>query len=112
FFLVLCYDFYRGGNMTEEQLTHYAKHFLLENFQLSLRIPIKRNNRLRSSYGRFVYNKQREPLRIEIAGLMFDYATKEVMYNVLRHECIHYALFILGKPHRDGEAYFEAVLKQ
>ncbi|HLR42666.1 MAG TPA: SprT-like domain-containing protein [Pseudogracilibacillus sp.] len=98
--------------MNEEMLTNYAKAFLQENFQIALSIPIQRNNRLRAAYGRFVYTNNKKPLRIEIAGLMFDYATEDVIYNVLRHECIHYALFTLKKPYHDGDAYFEAVLKQ
>lgn len=94
-------------------LTNYAEKFLQENFGLSLAIPIERNNRLRSSYGCFVYDdKEGKALRIEIAGLMFDYAREEAIYSVLRHECIHYALYVLKRPHRDGDAYFEAMLRR
>lgn len=98
--------------MNEEMLTDYAAAFLQENFQLPLTIPIQRNNRLRAAYGRFVYTNHKKPLRIEIAGLLFDYARENVLYSVLRHECIHYALFTLNKPYHDGNAYFEAVLQQ
>lgn len=96
--------------MTLEELTNYAKDFLEKNYDLPLNIPIQRNNRLRSSYGRFVYNQDANPLRIEIAGLMFDYASDDIIYNVLRHECIHYALFVLGKAYQDGADDFEAAL--
>lgn len=98
--------------MNEDMLRNYAARFLQENFQIPLAIPIRRNNRLRAAYGRFVYTDDKKPLRIEIAGIMFDYATEDVIYSVLRHECIHYALFTLKKPYHDGNAYFETVLKQ
>lgn len=98
--------------MTEDQLTTIAKKFLKDNYNLHLHIPIKRNNRLRTTYGRFVMNKQMTPLRIEISGITLTYGHQDVIIGVLKHECIHYALHTLGKVSKDGDPYFESELKK
>lgn len=90
---------------------HTAKQFLMEYYDQPLTIPITRNNRLRSSLGRFVYDRHHRAMRIELAGFLLDYGAKSVIIDVLMHECIHYALFEKGLPHRDGEAYFEKQLQ-
>lgn len=88
-----------------------AKEFLRENYRQPLTIPITRNNRLRSSLGRFVYDRDQRAIRIELAGFLLDYGAQSTIIDVLKHECIHYALFEKGLPHRDGEAYFEKQLQ-
>lgn len=87
-----------------------AKDFVTEHFNLSFSIPIVRNNRLHTSLGRFVYSRKNEAIRIELAGFLLDCATEEIIVDVLKHECIHYALFEKGLPHRDGDTYFEGQL--
>lgn len=98
------------GAMLEQELTQIAKEFLKENYGLQLTIPIKRNNRLRSTHGRFIIRHDQTPLQIEIAGKTIDYGTTDAIIGVLKHECIHFALHMQGKPSRDGHPYFEAEL--
>lgn len=98
--------------ISENELNQFAKDFLREHFQITNVIPIKRNNRLRSTLGRYVYSKNGKPLRIELAGNLLIYGTKETIYGVLKHECIHYAFHLQGKNMRDGDALFEHTLQQ
>ena len=97
----------------EIELTKIAQVFLKIHYGLGLDIPIKRNNRLRSTHGRFIINNYNHtPLRIEIAGKTLDYGTDEVIISILKHECIHYALFVQGRAYRDGHPEFEAELRK
>lgn len=97
--------------MIESKLKHIAASFLNVNYNVKLNIPIKRNNRLRSTYGRFIL-KNNEPNCIELAGVLLDYGVEEVIFNILKHECIHYALFEKQQPYRDGHPVFESELKR
>lgn len=98
--------------MTTEYLTSYAERFLISNFEVELSIPIERNNRLRSTLGRYVMSSSGMPLRIELSGTLLNYGTKEVILGVLKHECIHYAFHLQGKNMRDGDPIFEATLEK
>ena len=97
---------------TEEKLTKYAEQFLKANFNIDLSIPIKRNNRLRSSLGRYVMDAAGNPSRIELSGNVLTYAKESTIIGVLKHECIHYAYHIQGKDMRDGHPQFEKALEQ
>src|SRR5690625_2183067 len=91
----------------------FARHFIQKNYELELTIPIQRNNRLRSTLGRYVYQKRKnKPLRIELAGFILEYGAKSAIIDVLKHECIHYSLHMLGLPSRDGHPYFESELQK
>lgn len=90
-------------------LTLYASDFLRKNYNTDLTIPIKCNNRLSRSMGRYIYSYN-QPKRIEIAGHVFDYATNIIILKVLRHELIHYALHKQGLPFDDGDYLFEKEL--
>ncbi len=95
-----------------ELLTIEARQFLREHFDTLLSIPIVRNNRLRSTMGRYVYERTNKPVRIELAGFLLDHGDHSVIIDVLKHECIHYALHVKEMPSRDGHPYFEAQLKK
>lgn len=97
--------------MSIEELIKIAKSFLLENYQMSLDIPIKRNNRLRSTHGRFIM-RNNEAYQIELAGYLLDYGTDKTIIGVLKHECIHYAQFINNGAHHDGDPVFENELQK
>ncbi|HLQ96685.1 MAG TPA: SprT-like domain-containing protein [Pseudogracilibacillus sp.] len=97
--------------MHMETLEKFAAHFLQEHYHISLSIPVERNNRLKSTHGRFVMKNNR-PQKIELAGHLLNYGAVDYIYGVLKHECIHYALFVLGKGHMDGDPVFEAELKK
>lgn len=94
------------------ELSEIADQFLRYEYGLTLAIPIKRNNRLRSTYGTFTHQRREKALYIELSGKLFDYADDSVIIDVLKHECIHYALFELGRDYRDGSSDFEGELKR
>lgn len=95
-----------------KELEQYANHFLLTTYNMPLAIPIVRNNRLRTSLGRFLYNRKGEAVQIELAGFLLDQGVLPVIHDVLKHECIHYALFMQGLPHQDGSSVFEKELQR
>lgn len=97
--------------MSEEELTEIAKQFLAHHYGINLTIPVRRNNRLRSTHGRFVIRNNR-PEAIDLAGYLLTFGARSTIIGVLKHECIHYALFLLGKDHRDGSAPFETELEK
>lgn len=98
---------------TEAGLTEIARSWLKETYGLELKIPVEINTRISRALGRFIYlKKSKEPLRIEIGSKTLQYYTKEEVLDTLYHELVHYACFILGKPHSDGDWYFEAELKR
>lgn len=96
---------------TEEKLTNYAEMFLKENFNVDLIIPIKRNNRLRTTLGRYVMDASGNPLRIELSGNVLIYGKESTIIGVLKHECIHYAYHLQGKDMQDGQPEFEEALQ-
>ena len=99
--------------MDLEYLKKYAESFLRKNYNLSLEIPLLINNRLRSTLGSFNRNyKGDKACEIELSGQLVKYATKDVILDTLKHELIHYALFVLNKPFHDGDEYFENELKR
>ena len=99
--------------MTIEELTEIAEDFLANTYGLSLDIPIKRNDRLRTVMGRYISTwKDDIPDRIEIAGYMFKYADPSIIVDTLKHECIHYALHVKGEPNADGHPHFESELSR
>ncbi|MEI3605890.1 SprT-like domain-containing protein [Pseudogracilibacillus sp. SE30717A] len=99
--------------MSEEELKKIASEFLSKNYNIELNVPVLRNNRLRTTLGRFVISSDKKtPLRIEIAGNTLDYGTDKAIIGVLKHECIHYALHLKGESSTDGHPYFESELKK
>ena len=97
---------------TEKQLTDFATSFLKDHFDITLHIPIIRNNRLRSTLGRYVIDSNDIPIRIELSGNVLTYGNKETIIGVLKHECIHYAYHVQGKNMHDGDPEFELALKR
>lgn len=97
---------------TEAGLTQYAKNWLKETYGLELEVPIIINARLTQSLGHFKYYISGKPHSISIAKRTVDYYGKEATLDVLKHELVHYACFVLGKPHADGDWYFENELKK
>lgn len=103
--------------LTIEQLTKIATDFLREEYDLPLKIPIVRNNRLRRCMGRLVYKEDEItsefiPDFIDLSGELLTYGAEEAIIAVLKHECVHYALELRGEPNDDGHPYFEGELKR
>lgn len=104
--------------LTQYQLEKYAEKFLKDNYNMKLLVPLKINGRLRTTCGRFVYtkyvnsNKPSVPKSVEINKYFLENNEPAVVLDVLRHELVHYALFMQGKPHKDGHPVFENELKR
>lgn len=94
--------------MSQEEMGRYCKDFLEEEYGLPFTIPVTVNARLSRTFGRFIYNrKEQKPVGIEINKKFLIGGKITDIQDVLKHECVHYALFAKGKPYRDGERYFE-----
>lgn len=107
--------------LIEEWLTRKAKRFLREEFGLMLDIPITVNARLLRAGGYYTYTE--DSLTGEISDRGIEIAEASLIdaslldddsgvESTLFHESTHYALHVLGKPHRDGDTYFEETLKR
>lgn len=100
------------AEITIEELKDIATDFLRSAYGLSMGIPIVRNNRLRSSMGRFLYSGDGTSHSIEIAGFTLEYGAREAVIDLLKHECVHYALHERDEPNDDEHPHFEAELRK
>jgi len=97
----------------ERQLKKYADKFLMENYGMTLTVPLKLNGRLSKTLGWFSYTtKGGKPLSVELNKQFVLNNESQLILDVLKHELVHYALFMQGKPHSDGDSYFENELKR
>lgn len=103
----------QSGVITLSEMKEIANTFLQEKYGMELGIPITINTRIKKALGRFrSRNSTRTPVGIEIGSDLINYHSRLTAIDVLKHELIHYAVFSLGKPHKDGDAYFENELKK
>lgn len=98
--------------MTEAQIEQFAREFLMEAYGMKLNIPININGRLKRVLGRYRYLLSGEPIAIEISKEYLIRGNLEDIKGTIKHECIHYALHQMGKPHKDGTALFESELRK
>lgn len=93
------------------EMCNFADKFLMDNYGLKRSIPIRISNRLKNSLGYFteyVDAPQGEgAVSITINTIMMNHATLEALHDTLKHELVHYALYMTGKPYLDGDDYFE-----
>lgn len=99
--------------MDAEQIKKYANRFLRREYQIELIIPIVINARLSSTLGQLIYNKtNNRPVRLEFSKRYLINGDIEDIKKVIKHECIHYALFMKKLPYNDGDPYFEEELRK
>jgi len=100
--------------MTQQQIEVYAKDFLKKQYNLELTVPIEINGRLKIVLGRFKNTGaiNRRPVKIEMSKQYLIHGKLEDIQSTIRHECIHYALYVTGKPYKDGERLFESELRK
>lgn|SRR5699024_1734923 len=99
--------------MNLEQMKDYTESFLREAYGMKLDVPVKINGRLSRTLGQFVYNKrEKKPISIEMSKKYLVNGKLEDIKSTLRHEAIHYALFVQGRDYRDGDDDFENELKK
>lgn len=108
----------------KQWLINYSNQFLQKEYQLKLKIPIVFSPRMKSTLAEVLYySADRNSKKIIkekmvfselfIAASRFDpnlKLRKQIILNTLKHELVHYALFILGKNYKDGETDFEKEL--
>jgi SprT-like protein len=103
--------------LNEKQFVAYSNKFLKDNYGLKLEVPFKINGRLRSTHGKFAYAISRSTgvrtaKSVQLSKFLIENNSIETVLDILRHELVHYALFVLGKPNKDGHEYFEKELKR
>ena len=94
-----------------EKLTVVASNFLKKEYGLILTVPIRVSSRMTTKLGAFV-TKANKPHEIIISKNLLENYSEDTIVDVLKHECVHYALCSLGYPYRDGQAKFEMELKR
>src|SRR5690625_7262512 len=95
------------GDMKIEALKDIANDFLLTYYQVPLEIPIERNNRFRTTQGRYVMKHDGTPLRIDLSGSTLDYGTEQANIGIWQHECIRDAFNKLTKPNTDDTPIYK-----
>ena len=93
-------------------LENEAKYFLAKHFNMELEIPIEINARLIRTMGFFEHStSSKRPIKISISKRMIVCAIvmgeMDVVLDTLRHELVHYALYMDDKEYRDGQLDFE-----
>lgn len=117
-FAIIVYTKTRGDDimLTQYQLEMYAKKFLKDNYNLEMEIPLELNGRMSKTLGWFRYTQYRDGRkianRIQLNKHFVENNDPITVVDVLRHELVHYALFMLGKPNSDGHPVFENELKR
>lgn len=92
-------------------LTNIANQFLKSTYNLELSIPIRVSGRMTAKLGAFVL-RGNKPYEIVLSKNLIENYSMDTIVDVLKHECVHYALYSLGKPFKDGQDEFENELKR
>lgn len=96
-----------------EALEEIAVTFCAEEYAVSFDIPLRINGRLTRALGNFTYYKnEKRASRIDLARDLIELYELSEIIDVLKHELIHFCLWKLDLPHKDGNAYFEDELKR
>lgn len=103
--------------MDQLQIESYCRKFLMDNYNIELDIPVLINSRLSRRLGQFVSSLNTttgvsKALRIEFSKKYLENGRLEDIISTIKHECIHYALYSLNKPYKDGEPLFESELRK
>lgn len=111
------YDYKLENEMTEK-LTVFANKFLKKYFDVELYAKICFNNSLKQTNGRTIISStlsKNDWNKIELSGELLNLSSLDpkkydYLYDILRHELVHYALYILNKDYNDGSKDFENTL--
>jgi SprT-like protein len=97
----------------EQKFIDFANDFLIKEYGLSLNIPIKLSKRLQTTLAQHEYYfDDEESSQIVFSDIFIMNNNIEVVFDVFKHELIHYALRTLGKEFKDGQSDFENELKR
>lgn len=99
------------------ELENVATSFCANEYDTGLIVKVEVNSRLSKALGRFIYRrnnltKEFYPSKIELSKKLLERGTHEQIIDVLKHECVHYCLFMNELPHNDGDPYFEEELRR
>jgi SprT-like protein len=98
------------------QLRGYAKQWLKDNYNMELEVPLQLNSRMQRTCGWFRHTRYRDgrdiPNCIELNKFFVENNEPVTVLDVLRHELVHYALFVQKKDYKDGSYGFERELKR
>lgn len=95
--------------------------FLLKNYGIRLDIPVTVSSRLVVRVAKFEYmyvsnGGDKRPIpgteQIKIQKLFLLRESKQKILRVAFHEAVHYACYVRGVPHRDGNTEFEKELQK
>lgn len=101
--------------MNSDEIHSCARKFLAENFGLTLEIPIRISKRMKSKLGVFQIKYQKKQVvskEIVMSHTFLVNNSREIILDVLYHECVHYALYTLKKPYRDSDCEFTETLER
>lgn len=93
------------------QLKQYANKFLKDNYNMELAIPLQLNSRMQRTCGWFKHTRIK-PTCIELNKFFVENNEPVTVLDVLRHELVHYVMFMQGKQYKDGSYDFERELKR
>lgn len=94
-----------------DQLQKLAMDFVSTRYGIEQMVSIEISSRMKSKLGAFV-TREGEAYKIQLSKNLIDYYNDATIVDVLYHECVHYALFTLKLPYRDGNEHFEKELKR
>lgn len=97
--------------VTIRDLYEEAERFLNERYGINLMMPITVAE-LPDDIQGYYEHRGTKPSVIVIARDVMTFGSDEHVYDILRHELVHYAMHVLGRPNRDGDAEFEAELER
>jgi len=105
-----------GVKMSLGTIIKKAKTFTKELWNIEFDIPVELSSKMTSTYGYVRYRRgfgKDVPVLMKIASRLVngDYK-EETIDGVILHECCHYALAKLDRPHNDGHPVFEAELRR
>ena len=107
-------QFDKAALKLKSKVVKFAKDFCLQEYGVKMNIPIEFRYSKTRTQGRFrFFPDTMEPDKIIINLRMVYYLAlgyDEEFYANLKHELIHYCLFMTGKPFNDGDNYFEKEL--
>ena len=94
-----------------DQLQKLAVNFVSTEYGIEQVVPIVISSRMKNKLGVFIM-RNGKAYKIQLSQNLIDYYNDIAIADVLYHECVHYALFTLKLPYRDGNEYFESELKR
>lgn len=99
----------------QQILIKEAKYFCKKHYGLNFNLPLNISKRLTRTYGYFqCRSRQKVAIKIDISYKMIATALAfgdfDMVLDVLRHELVHYSLFMLDRDYYDGDEDFESEL--